>query len=237
MRRNMKKKENKVRSIAEAGMQKLTDSQFEEKFVEQNYRVNKQKVPVHKTSKFKLAMSALACALIIAIVIPCVLLIAPDDGQTSQEDPPRFGWTPGGSEYVDIQAVNAELQDYYVVPDYVGGSSIVLTRDKDTNEKLYYVFTWENGFKSCMVYMAVKENMDCSIWEREPEKSVIINGLQVQYRHAEKDYYPDEGVYVHKCYGQLNIGAVRIFFCPYTALTENVDSGFEEFVEQFIVKK
>ena len=56
MRSKMKKKENKVRSIAEAGMQKLTDSQFEEKFVEQNYRLNKQKVPVHKTSKFKFAI-------------------------------------------------------------------------------------------------------------------------------------------------------------------------------------
>ena len=122
MKRNKTKKsgENIVKQLAESQMQELTDKEFEERFIQEHYP-EKQKTAVKSSRRRGFVMSALACLVIIAIVIPCTIFLQPSTQteqpgtvapETPEEEPPYFGWTPNStySKESDLDEVNARLQ-------------------------------------------------------------------------------------------------------------------------------
>ena len=257
MKRNKTKKrgENIVKQLAESQMQELTDKEFEERFIQEHYP-EKQKTAVKSSRRRGFVMSALACLVIIAIVIPCTIFLQPST-QTEQpgtvapetpeeEGPPHFGWTPNStySKESDLDEVNARLQGYRFNPDRVNGY-IKLTFDKETDIPLYYTLGWDNFDKldageadymeQCEIYVIVNEYFEgYPGWKEAYDTTLSINGLTVECRQKD-NHLPEEGIYGYICYGLIQTGDVRIYLTNYTYDSYCEKNGFEKFVSELLI--
>ena len=202
------------------------------------------------------ALSALACLVIIAIVIPCTIFLQPST-QTEQpgivapetpeeEEPPHFGWTPNSiySKESDLDEVNARLQGYRFNSDRVNGY-IKLTFDKETDIPLYYTLGWDNFDKldageadymeQCEIYVVINEYFDgYPGWKEAYDTTLAINGLTVECRQKE-NHLPEEGIYGYICYGLIKTDDVRIYLTNYTYDSYCEKNGFETFVSELLI--
>ena len=254
-----KNRANVVKQLAESQMEELTDKEFEERFIEEHYP-EKHKTAVKSPRRWSVVMSALACLVIVAIVIPCAIFLQPSpqtdpvppDSEAGvpelpeEEEPPHFGWTPNDtySRESDLDEVNAELQGYRFNPDRVN-SYMKLTFDKETDEPLYYTLSWDNYdeldaglvdfMEACSIYVIVNEDFEgYTGWKEIYDTTLTINGLTVECRQKE-DHLPEEGIYGYICYGLIKIGDVRIYITNYTYDSYYDINGFEKFVSELLV--
>lgn len=228
------RKNNNVNQILEKELDKKRDDKFMQQLTDEYFPTEKKKY--YKTGKFKALMATAACLVLIAIVVPCVLLINPQQPDDPvMPEPPRFGSDFGViTEVSDIEAVNADLSGYDLNPEIV--TYVTLTLDEATGDKSYYSVDSEYGFQGCRIYIVVNKYVDCESMEQERDKEFTVNGLTVQYASS-MEYYPEEGIYIHLCYGKAVVGDIRIYFQPYDGWTESEDDGFDDFVQMLFIKE
>lgn len=230
------KKNNIVNQIIENELDKKRDDKLRDQLTDEYFPVERtEKKKLYKTGKFKALMSAAACLLLIAVVIPCVLLIDPRSDDPTEPEPPRFGSDFGIiTEVSDVDTVNADLPGYNFNPEIV--TYVTFTIDKETGQKAYYSVDSEYGFQGCKLYIVVNKYVDCDSMERDRDKEFTVKGLTVQYAST-MEYHPEEGIYTHLCYGKAVIGDIRIYFQPYDGWTESEDDGFDDFLEMLFIKE
>lgn len=248
----MRKKENKIKKLADSELNGLIDEDFQARIIRENYPEKQKKVKSGNLRAIQFAKAALVCLVIAAVIVPCVLLpVNIQEGTTGsgtpeEEEPPRFGWTPNDtySRESDLDEVNAELQGYRFNPDRVN-SYMKLTFDKETDEPLYYTLSWDNFdeldaglvdfMEDCSIYVIVNEYFEgYADWKEIYDTTLTINGLTVECRQKE-DHSPEEGIYGYICYALIKIGDVRIYIKNYTYDSYYDINGFEKFVSELLV--
>lgn len=242
----MRKKENKIKKLADSELNGLIDEDFQARIIRENYPEKQKRVRSGNLRAIQFAKAALVCLVIAAVIVPCVLLpVNIQEGTTGsgtpeEEEPPRFGWTPGNSVSSSLEEVNKELQGYYFNPELVGRGNIDLSYDKETGEKLFYSFACDTGDDStiigCQMYFVVNENYEGDPWWiLDWTDTFTVNGLTVQYNCQRDRYYPEDGVYDYIYYAMIQIGGMKLFLTPYSCMSYYDDSGFEKFVSELLV--
>ena len=244
----MRKKENKIKKLADSELNGLIDEDFQARIIRENYPEKQKKVRSGNLRAMQFAKAALVCLVIAAVIVPCVLLpVNIQEGTTGsgtpeEEEPPRFGDIETGTytKPANMDEVNKELQGYYFNPELVGRGNINLFYDKKTDEKLFYSFACDTGDDStiigCTMYFVVNENYEGDPWWiLDWTGTFTVNGLTVQYNCQRDRYYPEDGVYDYIYYAIIQLDNVKIYFEPYSCLSYYDDNGFEKFVSELLV--
>lgn len=237
-----KKKKDVVKIIDEA-KEKMVDKNFEERILREHYGVTENK-KVEKSNLFKLrvAISALSCVLIIAIVLPCIFLFTAKKGPSDQDipgepdpDEPIYTWQDENTDSSTVEQVNKYLEGYELNVAYV--TDVVVSFDKDTGDDFYFVIAWydETG-KQGRIYVVVNKLYDDSLWDKPTDKEISVNGLTVCVKES-VDTYPEYGLYVHNVYAKTNIGNVTVYFEEYIESSFSEENTFAQFVEEIFIKK
>ena len=248
----MRKKENKIKKIADSELNGLIDEDFQARIIRENYPEKQKNVKSGILRAMQFAKAALVWLVIAAVIVPCVLLpVNIQEGTTGsgtpeEEEPPRFGDSLDSTFGVEssLDEVNAELQGYHF---YQKGIKTVEARyDKKTGEKLYYNIGWNNNddfdaglddtLKYSTIHVVVNENFEgYSWWILDWTGTFTVNGLTVQYNCQRDRYYPEDGVYDYIYYAMIQLDNVKIYFEPYSCLSYYDDNGFEKFVSELLV--
>lgn len=251
-----KKDKQEIEKIIQAGMKDIKDDELRKKLEEELHARNaKEPVAEKKRGKFKFnlkyVMAVAACLVIVAIVVPCVILLpqsnesaipenptieAPEgDGgeqiETPEEDKPHYGV---GDEVLDassVEELNAEFSDYRFNSEHIQG--VTLVRDDLTNDKLYYHVAWQNEYSWCDIYVIVNSDYEFLLGQN-PTETVIVNDLEVGIKEKSEEY--SDGVYMHTCYAQTQIDGYDIYFVDYTSVTTVESSKLIECIKEVLEK-
>ena len=70
----MRKKENKIKKIADSELNGLIDEDFQARIIRENYPEKQKNVKSGNLRAMQFAKAALVCLVIAAVIVPCVLL-------------------------------------------------------------------------------------------------------------------------------------------------------------------
>lgn len=250
-----KKDKQEIEKIIQAGMKDIKDDELRKK-LEEELRNAKELVAEKKRGKFKFnlkyVMAVAACLVIVAIVVPCVILLpqsnesaipenptieAPEgDGgeqiETPEDDDPHFGAGDNEIRHTSsVEELNAEFSDYRFNSEHIQG--VTLVRDDLTNDKLYYHVAWQNEDSWCDIYVIVNSDYEFLLGQN-PTETVIVNDLEVGIKEKSEEY--SDGVYMHTCYAQTQIDGYDIYFVDYTSVTTVESSKLIECLKEVLEK-
>lgn len=226
---------NNIRKLAEKSLNTLLNDDFKQRF-ESNYYPSVSNQTNHSKSRWLKFTSALIVFLIIAIVVPCAILIPnflsplEPEPDIPTSEPPHYAYGNEITQNAKIDDLNYILSDYNLISDNIIDVSIVV--DSVSGDELYYVVSWMNQTGAeCLIYFVINKYYDSSMLDRYTENECEINGLKISMIKTTEEYY-EQGVcvYFHKVYAKTTIGEIKVYFNEYNELSFNANTGFKEFV-------
>lgn len=231
-------KNKRLNEIAKESQKKLINQDIKQRlFDEQDKLSSKKKTSVFSNPKFKIgAFSALSCALVIAIVLSCVLLIPPKDGVGDNGNSNGSVYADENAEMLSInkESINITLVNYSLNIDCIGNASVA--QDKLSGDKLYYRFDAENEelFARGQIVVVVNERFEYALKSTSETGSIFDTTLH----YTDKVTYDSENeVYSHELYGYFELEGKTVVIENYTAWTDSSDSGVVELLENVFVAK
>lgn len=247
----MFKKNKDIVKILDETKDKMLDKQFEERVLREHYGAEEHRqVAKSRLPKLRIALAALSCVLIVAIVLPCVFYFAgksepptspstsvPSDSESPAPEPdePIYTWQDEQTTASTIEHVNQYLEGYEVNAACV--TDVVAAIDKDSGDDFYFVIAWsEESGRQGRIYIVVNKLYDDSLWDAPTDKEMSVNGLSVSYKEN-AETYPDYGLYVHSVYAKTKIGDIPVYFEEYIEPSFSEENTFAQFVEYIFIKK
>lgn len=227
------KRDKKLQQTADESMRVLVDEDVRAALHDEQARLNVDETPRRRGVRMRAAIAAVCMAVIIAVVVPCAVLLPADDSG----DEPHFGWT-GESVVVaaDIADVNALFEEYSIDPEYV--RYVQHEKDATTGLPLNYSVSWEDeeGLRGCKIWIIVDLTETDAILEKDPDQEMVVNGMTVKY-HIDEEYDAESGAYAFEGYADLEIEGYRVYIREYIRITLDDDDGMADLISTAFVKR
>ena len=177
-------------------------------------------------SRSRIVMATICMAIVIAVVVPCAVLLPPNQGGNEL----NFGWS-GDSIRVPatIDDVNALFNEYVMDPENV--QLISLEQDAQTGMPLNYRITWESAdaLQGCNIWIIVNPIPDDSILELNPKEEMDVNGIKVKY-YIESEHDEASGAYAFSGYADFSLEGYQIYMREYSIITLENNNGLANMI-------
>lgn len=227
------KRDKKLQQTADESMRVLADEDVRAALHDEQARLNRDETPRRHGVRMRAAIAAVCMAIVIAVVVPCAVLLPAVDGGGE----PHFGWT-GESVIVaaDIADVNALFEEYSIDPEYV--RYVQHEKDATTDFPLNYSVSWEDeeGLRGCTIWIIVNLTETDAILEKKPDQEMVVNGITVKY-HIDEEYDAESGAHAFEGYADLEIEGYRVYIREYIRITLDDDDGMADLISTAFVKR
>ena len=227
------RRDKKLQQIADESMRVLVDEDVRTALHDERARLKRDETSRRRGVRMRAAIAAVCMAIVIAVVVPCAVLLPVADGVGE----PHFGWT-GESVIVaaDIADVNALFEEYSIDPEYV--RYVQHEKDATTDFPLNYSVSWEDeeGLRGCTIWIVVNLTEKDAILEKDPDQEIVVNGMTVRY-HIDEEYDAESGAHAFEGYADLEVEGYRVYIREYSRITLDDNDGMADMISSMIIKK